>query len=411
MNVFKKILPLTILLISVSSILQWCSLPIGNTAVWWVIQAIILLCFWRLRPKAYKIWQINIFLMLLIFEALYGAMFMAENYWDWKMLISNLMIFSLPIASYTFANSRLMSRVLRFWFRYAWVLFVILFSSLESDAIGRYLMPYSFLMLFFAPLTLKYKFITLLVYVVVIIYGSDSRSDLLKFTSSFALGLSTLFNKVLKRFAVFKWGSVVLYIAPVLLFILGLFGVFNIFQIEGELDLGRDKYTMQSSSGEEMSVLADTRTFLYEEHINSAIKNDYMFYGRSLARGCDSPSFGEQCDSAKRAVDPTYIGRGERPSSEVSIHNIFNYFGIVGIFVYFLIFWGASWRAIYRSNNIYTPIVGVYVAFRWAFAWIEDFSRFDLNYLFIWIMIGMCYSPVFRGMTNREFKGWLRGVM
>ena len=46
-----------------------------------------------------------------------------------------------------------------------------------------------------------------------------------------------------------------------------------------------------------------------------------------------------------------------------------------------------------------------------AIAWIEDFSRFDLNYLFLWIFIGMCYSPVFRNMSNNDFRNWLYNII
>ncbi len=410
MNIYKKILPFTILLISVSSILSWCSLPIGNTAVWWFIQAIILFCFWKLKPKAYKVWQINLFLVALICEAVYGAFFMAENYWDWKMLISNLMVFSLPLASYTFARSSVLSSVLRFWLKYAWILFIILFPFLGSDAIGRYLIPYSFLLLFFPILSFKYKWITLVVFAIVFIYGIDSRSDVIKFTICLLLGLSIYTKAIIQRFNIYKIASIVLFVAPVVFFVLGAIGVFNIFRIEEELGL-EGKYTMSTSSGDDMSVLVDTRTFLYIEQVNSAIDNNYILWGRSIARGCDSNHFGHMYDDMKKDVDSSFVGRGERDSSEVSIHNIFNYFGLIGVVIYFLIFLGASWNALYNSNSIYMQFVGVYVAFRWLFAWIEDFSKFDLNYLFLWIMIGMCYSPVFRQMTNMDVKIWINSII
>ena len=37
------------------------------------------------------------------------------------------------------------------------------------------------------------------------------------------------------------------------------------------------------------------------------------------------------------------------------------------------IFWRASYLAITKSKNIFIPIIGIYIAFRWMFAWIEDF--------------------------------------
>ena len=69
-----------------------------------------------------------------------------------------------------------------------------------------------------------------------------------------------------------------------------------------------------------------------------------------------------------------------------------NYFGLVGVIVYALIFIVSSYRAIAKSNNIYMPLLGIYVSFRWTFAFIEDFTKFDLNYMLLWVMIGMCFS-------------------
>lgn len=194
-----------------------------------------------------------------------------------------------------------------------------------------------------------------------------------------------------------------LLILPVVFFILGITNTFNIFNIEQELGL-ENKFIMKSKKGNEYSALTDTRTFLYVEEIQSAIRNNYTLLGRSIARGYDSMAFGDGIDKAKG------IKRGERESCETSILNIFNYFGIIGVVIYFLTFAYASLTAIYTSKNIFIPIIAIYIAFRWLFAWIEDFSRFDLNYLFLWILIGVCCSPIYRNMSNREFRIWVKKI-
>lgn len=411
MNILKKIFPFLILLISVSSILQWCSLPIGNTAVWWLIQSFIIYCFWLFKPVKYSVWQINIFLILILYQGVYGAMFMAEDYWHWKMLINNLMVFSLPLASYTFAKPVMLQRTLRLWFKYGWILFLLLLPFLGSDAIGRFLVPYSFLLLFITLLDKKYLLYSLGVYCLVLLFGYDSRSDLIKYTICLVFGCLYYIPIIRSNLKfLFKSAAVIMYPLPIVLFILGALGTFNIFNLDEELGLDK-KYEMTSSTGNTQSAFTDTRTPLFYEQVSSAIENNYVIMGRSLARGCDSQLFGAKVDDSKRSIDPNYVGRGERDASEVSIHNIFNYFGLVGVFVYLLIFMGASYKAICRSNNIYMPIVGVLIAFRWVYAWVEDFSRFDLNYLFIWILIGMCYSPLYRNMSNNEFKQWIKAVI
>jgi hypothetical protein len=54
--------------------------------------------------------------------------------------------------------------------------------------------------------------------------------------------------------------------------------------------------------------------------------------------------------------------------------------------------------------------MGINVAFRWAYGWVEDFSVFDLSNIFLWIMIGMCFSESFRKMNDKEIKIWVLGI-
>lgn len=403
MGIYKQILPYSILLISISSILQWCTLPIGNTFLWWILQGIILFLFVKLRPQRYTIIPIKVFLIYLIFSAIYGAIYMTENYWDWKLLVNNFMFFSLPLASFVFSRPSILKKLLKCWFKYSWFILFTLIPFLISDAYGRFLVPFTFLALLFPVIKGKYRLFILAAYLITITLGSESRSDTIKFTICLLLGLSLYIPTIWKNKKMILTGYYSLLIIPIILFILGVTNTFNIFRLEEELGL-EGRYTLKDNKGDEYSALGDTRTFLYVEVLKSAINNDYTLIGRSIARGYDSMTFGEEIDKAKE------IKRGERGGCETSILNIFNYFGITGVIIYFIIFARASFLAICRSKNIFLPVIGIYIAFRWLFAWIEDFSRFDLNYLFLWIFIGMCYSPFFRQMKNKEIIIWVNQI-
>ena len=400
----KKVLPYTILLISISSVLQWCTLPIGNTFLWWLLQSFILFTFYKLKPTIYTILPIKIFLVYLGFSAIYGAVFMTENYWDWKLLVNNLMVFSIPLVTMAFANPIYIYQVLKCWFSYAWIILILLAPFLGSDAYGRFLVPFTFMALFITKLNKKYILLTAIAFIITITLGSDSRSDTLKFGICLTLGFSVFYSSIWENKKLMLCIALVMMLAPIVFFILGISGTFNIFKIEEELGL-EGKYEIQNSGGEEYSALTDTRTFLYVEELQSAIKNEYTILGRSIARGYDSQAFGYEVDQTLGT------NRGERPRCETSILNIFNYFGVLGVIIYFIIFFRASFLAIYRSKNLFIPVIGVYVAFRWIFAWVEDFSRFDLNYMFLWILIGMCYSPIFRNMSNKDYENWLYNII
>ena len=125
-------------------------------------------------------------------------------------------------------------------------------------------------------------------------------------------------------------------------------------------------------------------------------------FGRTPARGNDSEFFG--------AIEYELTGRDERLGNEVGVLNVFTWLGIVGVLLYLLVFFRASYLAINLSNNIYAKMLGVYVSFRWLYSWVEDINNFSLNYFMLWLMIGLCFSHSFRAMTNYEVTIWIRSV-
>lgn len=398
-----RIIGILVVLVSVSSVLAWCKIPIGNTALWWAIDSVILLFFYKMWDrKQFNISVINCFLILVLCSAFYGLLLRAELYWDYKLLYNNLMVFMLPLAAYAFMKPSLLTTTMRSYLSISPWLLLLLSPFIASDAYGRFLVPYSFMALFFKGLNVRNKIFVLGAFGVTLFFGSDSRSDVLKFTLCILLAVSFYYKKVeMALFKSIKFARVAFLIIPFVFFSLAATDTFNIFNIDEELGID-GKYSMKSGNGnEDISALTDTRTFLYVEEITSAVRNNYVIYGNSIARGYESAFFGSTIDLDLKT------NRGERQSCEVSILNIFNYFGLVGCAIYYLIFSMASYSAIYKSKNRYVPIIGLYVAFRWTFGWIEDFSKFDLNYLFLWIMIGICFSPIFRNMTDSDFRLWV----
>lgn len=402
----EKKLAVLIVLISISSVLAWCKVPIGNTTIWWGIDAFVLIFLNKLRNQcSFNIKVVNLFLILVLCSAVYGVIEQAQIYWDYKLLCDNLMIFLLPLAAYAYMEPSVLKTTLKSYLKFSPWLLLFLAPFLYSDAYGRFLVPYSFMALFFNELDRKNKILVTAAFLITIIFGSESRSDVIKFTICVCMAICFYYKKIsrglLKIIGLVRY---VFLVIPFVFFVLGATGVFNIFNVDEELGFN-GKYSMKAEDVEEdVSALVDTRTFLYVEEINSAIKNNYVIFGNSIARGYDSAFFGHSIDLDLKT------NRGERQSCEVSILNVFNYFGLVGCIIYFLIFSTASYYAICKSKNRFVPIIGLYVAFRWTFAWIEDFSKFDLNYLFLWIMIGICFSPLYRNMTDEDFKLWVKSI-
>jgi hypothetical protein len=407
----KQLLILTFLLITIPSVFPWSTLPqfMGNTTVMWILFSCFLFLILKIKNTQFNfennkiIIPIKLYLIWNIVCIIRGA-FIAEDYWEWKNLTSTGMTLLLPLTIYISTNKLLLQQLTSYWLRYALPAFFIFLPFLYSDAVGRYLIPIMFLLLFLPVLPNKWKFIILFFTIIVFIAGLEARSNVIKFSIALLFGLSFYFRKFLNS-NLFKFAGSVFLFLPFLLLFLAITDTFNVFKMDEYI---KGDYTISpTNTGEtdEQSLTADTRTGLYGEVIGSAIENNYVVWGRTPARGYTSESMGEFIN------DVLKTDKSERSGSEVSILNIFTYTGIVGVVLYFFVFFEATFLAIFRSNNFFMQIVGLFVAFRWTYAFVEDFTDFDLSYIFLWFLIGMCYSKEFRRMNNNEFIHWVKGIV
>lgn len=402
------VLSFLILLISFKSSNQWSDFPIGNELFWWGVQIIFLIVLLRLK-KSFTSSRIDKnFLLIKLYLCwnlicIVRGVFVADNYWEWKMLLTTSFFLLLPLLVYVSNSFLSIQIIVKTWFKYALFLFILVFPFLWGDAVGKFLIPFSFLLLLFPILNFKWKIIVLLVTLFVVTFDISARSNVIKFAIPFLIGVMFYFRKIISVKLLNICRLLFLFI-PFLFFFMAISGVFNIFKLDEYLGEHRTQIKINRGEISDENLTADTRTFLYVEVIESALRHNYVFFGRTPARGNDSVYFG---DYNKEVL---HTGKSERFSNEVSILNIFTWLGAVGVLLYFLIFFKASYLAINHSNNIFIKFMGINVAFRWAYGWVEDFSSFDLSNIFLWIMIGMCFSETFRKMNDKEVKMWIRGI-
>ena len=97
-----------------------------------------------------------------------------------------------------------------------------------------------------------------------------------------------------------------------------------------------------------------------------------------------------------------------RYGAEVGFLNILLYSGIIGVILYLLMLLTASYYAIFHSNNFLSKMLGLLLAGRWITFFIEEFTNFDLNNVFIWIIIGMVSCIEFRALSDDDLKLFFR---
>jgi len=396
------------LLISFKSSNQWSTLPVGNELFWWIVQFMFIYILFKLKKKITSptIETNLVYIKLYIFWniiCIIRGVFVAENYWEWKMLIGTTYLLLLPLIVYITNSYTSLQIIVKTWFKYGLIVYILFSPFLWGDAVGKFLMPISFLLLFYPVLNTKWKFIVIGFSVFVVTFDITARSNIIKFAIPLLIGLLYYIRNMLSN-KILNTTRLLFLFMPIGLIFLGISGVFNVFKLDQYL--GEQTTKTKSISGEvtEENLTADTRTGLYIEVIESALNNNYVIFGRTPARGNDSLLFGETTNEI------THSKKMERFSNEVSILNIFTWLGIVGVVLYFLVFIKATYLAINESNNIFIKLIGLNISFRWIYGFVEDFSRFDLSNIFLWLMIGMCFSESFRQMTDAEMKYWVRGI-
>lgn len=412
-QIISHVTPVTILLMTIYTVLPYVKqgVPIipsfNNTTLWWAISFMILIVFFLSRYYFFDKKNQDNMLIVWIYLLWNGVciargMFDAEMYWDWKGLIVNSMSLVLPIVIFSATNKMVVQSLLAYYAKYALPLFLLFALIIRTDAFGFYLMPVSILLLFFPAYTNRQKVLLLILTSVVIVSDLGARSNILKFGVPFLiLMIYYLKDKITGGLLEITRAS--LFVIPLLFFVLGVTDTFNVFNMDEYI---KGDYSGMGTDNEgnrvEQSATADTRSFIYREVLESAIDNNYWLLGRTPARGNDSETFG--------VISTELTGRNERLANEVGLANVFTWTGVVGVILYLLIFFRASYLAVNKSNNIYVKMLGIFVAFRWLYAWIEDTNNFTINYFVLMITLGMCFSHSFRKMTDKEITIWVRGI-
>ena len=398
-----KYLPWGIFFITLNSHGQ--TLELGNTVFWWIIQFSVLILFLIIKlnytsaAHSKQLIVLNIYLVYVVISFVRGV-FVANGYWDWKNLLSNTMCLLIPMLAYASDSRFLFKHIVRNYVYYVAPVFLIVQFFIGKDEFGFYLAPFSFFLLFFPILSNKWKVVCLSVALYVIFADFGARSNLIKFSIPVIFNLMYYFRKILSV-NIFENVRLLFIAVPLIFFILGVTGTFNIFKPNGDKHKAIiDQKIDFNGNLVKDDLAADTRTFLYVEVLATANKYNTWIFGRSQARGNISEAFGKS-DMNRR---------NERNANEVSILNYFTWLGIVGVLLIFILFYQASYLAVNQSNNIFSKIIGLFIAFRWSYGWVEDINNFYIQYLFLWLFIGFCYSQSFRQMTDAEMKIWVQGI-
>lgn len=405
----NKIYIYLLIYIALVSPAQWCSIPLGNTFISWLVSFLIVYFTIQVSKKSSTEFDSCNYLIVrfyLMWSAICSirGLFVAENYWEYKNLITGTLTCLLPMFVYVFCNPELTAAFYRKWIKWCLPLFFLFYIwTVTPGEVNFYLAPLFFLGCFIPLMPTRYKIITIFCLGFMLVANFDARSQVLKALVALLFSFLCLIPKFMNKkiIKIGYWGG---YSVTICLLVLGLSGQFNVFE---DLSSNEGKYVerrMVDGALVESDLAADTRTFIYIEVLESAIRNGYIVWGRTPARGNDSAAFGSF--SAEELKTNKY----ERHSNELLHLNLLTWLGLIGMLLYTFIYVRSSYLAVYRSNSKYLKYIGLFIVFHWSYGWVEDFNRFDIQNIALWSVIAIGLSSKFRAMSDAEFQIWMRGI-
>lgn len=372
------------------------------------IQAVIFLflVWWRnktknIYPKLYHI--INIYLVWCIICCIRGLL-IAENYTEYRQLSVGTMNIMLPLIVWLTYDPQEVSQIYRFWFKCIFPLSIlILLFGVKVSAFISPLLLLAFLSFAF-PKKLKWLTTFCCLFYIIYNYHIGDRVPAAKMLAILLFWLLT-FMRYSNSLKVIRKIQIACYGFSLILFIFIMSDIAKVF-IEKE-----SQYSVLAQYDEQERI-KDTRSLLYIDVINSAINEHYVLFGHTPARGnkvdVSSILF---LYAYEDGLDSKSFNKEERFDNEALHLNIFTWLGLVGLILYSLIYFRASYLAVFHSNNKFMRLMGCIVALYWTFGFVETTNKIDLTNFVLWTSIGMCYSDRFRNMDNFEFANWCRTIV
>lgn len=333
-----------------------------------------------------------------IFNLVRGV-FLASDYWEWKDLLFSGISFSfIPLVFFLGKNITIAHSIFKFAIKYLFLfgfIFIPLSFVTNAELYSRLMIPISLFILFIPFLKLKWKILVLIVATISIFMVIGFRSNIIKIAFSTLLLISYYFRNYIGMNWL-RFAHLSIFAAPIILFSLALSGQYNIFRESAK----EEGYVTMNSLGEEENLMSDTRTFLYVEVLTSLNQTVEWVIGKSAIGSYESDWF----------IDDGGAMNGKRAGCEVGMLNILLRYGIIGVSIYFLFLFTVSRYAIIHSSNYLAKMIGLFIAFRWTYSFIEEFTIFDLNFYFFWIAIGIVSSSRFRNMNDNDIKNYFEFI-
>lgn len=264
-------------------------------------------------------------------------------------------------------------------------------SSLKWDAYGltdvaHILYPISLLLLLTPYVSKKWRITMIAIALFSFFHDVSVRSNVLLLSFSAVLLILYFISKYNYQIRFRKITWIACFILPALFLFLGISGRYNFFT-----ELMSTNINISSGS-KDRAYMVDSRTAVYEDVFRSFDDAGSLILGNSPVSKIKTQMNIQDQEKGRNRTESGFL-------------NILYYYGVIGILCYMCLSMYASHLAVFRSNNRLATLIGLYVAFKFLFIFIEEPSITMTTYF----AIGLCLNPEFRNMEEEEVKQILQG--
>ncbi|WP_282124751.1 hypothetical protein [Algibacter mikhailovii] len=308
----------------------------------------------------------------------------------------------LPFIIYYTANTRTIYYLFSTFIKYGLILslIILLKGEIGNMDFAHTVSPVYLLILFIPYLNKKWSTFIILLAIVSFFSDLSIRSNMINILLAFSIAFTFKFHKSILMYSSIKLLRTILILAPVVFVVLGVTEVFNIFSL-GDI---YGEYVIETADGETQDLIVDSRTAIYRDVIVQLQKDESFLFGLGGSGTTET--------SLTDSADPNFadIYKEGRRGTESGMLNYAQWGGFVGVVIYFLLFIKASYFGVYKSNNWLCVMIGLWVAFKVLFSFIEDRLGFNIHTLFIFVPMGMCFNRQLRAMNDNQIKVLIRGI-
>lgn len=330
----------------------------------------------------------------------------AESAEDWKVLISSTIVamtfvpLSIYFGVYLSSIKEFFSTFLKIGIPLSLILLTKGDVVLGMMSFSKSVAPLYMLIIFTPYLSLKWNVLIFALGIISFYVDIDTRSNMINLIFAFLLSLTYYFRKVLSVIFIIKFLRSIFIIFPILFLYLGIYGDFNIFQLSDYTGA----YQMDSKDGSSQDMVVDSRSSIYIDVLSQLEKDNAITWGL----GGSGKTETSLTDIEYADFDVIY--KEGRRGTESGMLNYAQYGGVIGVLIYFILFIKSSYLAIYKSENWFCIMLGLWVMYKGLFSFVEDRIFFSISSIFINISIGMCFNTSLRKMSNDEIKLFIKSI-